>query len=120
MAQTGASGGDRAVGDRRANTLAILSIAGTWALYVVLVAGRIAVISFDRKIALIERHLLTAIAGAVLTWAVFLVLKRWERWPIGSRIALALTVTPAPALLLSMLNYDIMFVLAPAELWDAH
>jgi hypothetical protein len=120
MPETGASDGDRPVGDRRARALAIISIAGTWALYVVLVAGRIAVISFDRKIALVERHLLTAIAGAILTWAVFLVLKRWERWPIGPRIALALAVTPVPALLLSVLNYDIMFVLAPAELWTAH
>jgi hypothetical protein len=120
MIQTGSPDRDRGVRERRASALAILSIAGTWALYVVLVAGRIAVISFDRKVALIERHLLTAIAGATLTWVIFLVLKRWERWPIGPRIALALAVTPVPALLLSMLNYDIMFVLAPTELWTAH
>ena len=120
MTQTGTPDGNRPGEEPRTSALAMLSIAGTWALYVVLVAGRIAVISFDRKTALIERHLLTAICGAIFTWAVFLMLKRWERWPIGPRLVLALTVTPVPALLLSMLNYDIMFVLAPAELWTAH
>lgn len=109
-----------ATAERRSIAVAALSILGTWILYVLLVAGRIAVISFDHKVALIERHLLTALAGAGLTWAVYLVLKLYEAVPIGMRIVLALAVTPIPALLLSMLNYDIMFVLAPAELWNAH
>ncbi len=110
----------RPAGRERGTAAAVLSIAGAWILYVALVAGRIAVISFDRKGALIERHVLTALVGAVLTWAVFLVLRRWDGARIGIRIALALAVTAVPALLLSVLNYDIMFVLAPAELWDAH
>lgn len=108
------------IANRRSTAVAALSIVGAWILYIVLVAGRIAVISFDRKVALAERHLLTALAGAALTWAVYLVLRRYEGVPIGKRIALALMVTPIPALLLSVLNYDIMFVLAPAELWNAH
>ncbi len=107
-------------GTTAAAAAAVLSIAGAWTLYVALVAGRIAVIPFDRKGALIERHVLTALVGAILTWAVFLVLKRWDGARIDIRIALALSITSAPALLLSVLNYDIMFVLAPARLWNAH
>ncbi len=104
---------------RQHSTSAMLSIAGAWTLYLALVAGRIGVISFDRKGVLIERHFLTALMGGVLTWVVFLVLRRWDGARMGIRIALALAVTAVPALLLSVLNYDIMFVLSPAELWDA-
>lgn len=53
----------RPAGRERGTAAAVLSIAGAWILYVALVAGRIAVISFDRKGALIERHVLTALVA---------------------------------------------------------
>ena len=98
---------------------AALSIAGVWTLYVLLVALRTSVIAFPHKLALIERHALVALAGVLMTAALHLALRRLPARPFGTRLLAGLVLPAGPALILAALNYDVMFVFDPAELWSA-
>ena len=96
-----------------------LSIGGLWALYIGFVALRVTVIIFPHKAALIGRHGATAATGALLTLCFHLVLRRWSDRSLASRLAVAALLAFVPASILSVVNYDVMFVFDPAGLWSA-
>jgi len=95
----------------------LLSIVVAWLIYVALVAIRLAVSGISHQFAIIERHMLTALGGIVLTGALYLVLRLFETAPMAVRLLAALCLSGLPAVLLAWLNYDMLFVFAPAELW---
>ena len=96
---------------------ALSSAAGVWLLYTALVGVRVTSFGFPRPLMLMERHLLTAGAGIVLDVLLYLVLRRTERATTRRRVALAILLAAPPAVLLSIVNYNVLYVLAPAELF---
>ncbi len=96
---------------------ALSSAAGVWLLYTALVGVRVTSFGFPRPLMLMERHLLTAGAGIVLDVLLYLVLRRTERATTRRRVALAILLAAPPAVLLSIVNYSVLYVLAPAELF---
>ena len=96
----------------------MVSIAGSWAVYLAFVATRLAIIGFPRELLLMQRHLLTACAGATLTSVLYLLLRRMERSPIELRIAAALLLALPAAGLLSVINFYLLYVLARAVIWS--
>ena len=66
-----------------------------------------------------ERHLLTASVGAGLTTLLYLVLRRVERAPIVARLITALVLALPAAGLLSLVNYEFLYVLARDAIWPA-
>ena len=101
-----------------ARRLAVVSIAGSWAVYLTFVATRLAIIGFPRELLLMQRHLLTACTGAALTSVLYLLLRRIERAPIVVRIAAALLLAVPAAGLLSVINFYFLYVLARAAIWS--
>ena len=99
--------------------VALVSIAGSWALYLSFIAVRLALIGFPRELLLLERHLLTVSAGVVVTWGIYLVLCRLERRPVALRIAAAAMMALPAAVMLTLIDYQVMFVLAPERVWSA-
>ncbi len=99
-------------------TFLVVSIVGAWTMYLALVAVRVSVIAFPHAHTLIARHGLTAATGVALTVGLHFVLKRFANAPISTRISAALVASAVPAMLLSLVNYDVMFVFAPEGLWS--
>lgn len=97
--------------------VAVASIAGTWGLYLAFIAARLTLIAFPRELLLLERQLLTAALGALLTWTLYLLLRRFERSPIILRVAAAAMLAFPAALVLTLVNYTIMYILAPHRVW---
>ena len=98
--------------------VAVVSIAGSWAVYLTFVATRLALIGFPRELLLMQRHLLSACIGAALTGVMYLLLCRMERAPIALRIAAALLLALPAAGLLSVINFYLLYVLARAAIWS--
>ena len=99
--------------------VAVATVAGSWALYLLFIAVRLTIIRFPRELLLLERHLLTALAGAGLTWALYLLLRRLERASIVLRIIAAAMLALPAALLLTLIDYEILYVLDPERVWSA-
>ncbi len=99
--------------------LAAVSISGSWGMYLAFIAIRLRIIAFPREILVLERHLLTAGAGAALTWALYLMLRRIEHRSVIARILAALVLAAPAAILLTVINYDVLYVLSPDRLWPA-
>lgn len=97
--------------------VAAVSIAGTWGFYVAFWAVRLKISLFPRPLLLIEWHFFVASVGACLTWLLYLVIRRLERAAIAERIAAALILAVPATIMLALVNYEFLFVLAPARLW---
>lgn len=97
--------------------LALVSIAGSWGFYLAFIAIRLKVIAYPREMLLLERHCLSASVGALLTWLLYLMLSRLEHLPVALRILAAITLAVPAAALLTLVNYDLLYVLAPQRLW---
>lgn len=96
---------------------ALVSAFGAWLLYVSLVAVRVVAFGFPRPVLLMERHVLTALAGMALAGLLYLLLRRLEAASISLRIVTAVFLAAPPAVLLSFIDYNVMFVFAPLELF---
>ncbi len=100
--------------------IVILSIAWTWSVYLALIAARLALIHFPRESALLGRTCLTAAAGAVVTWCVYLVLRLLRYVPFIPRVVIAATLVVFPAAIaLTFVNYQALYVFAPQAIWSA-
>jgi two-component system, LytTR family, sensor kinase len=97
--------------------VAVVSIAGSWTLYLSFVATRLAIIGFPHEVLLMHRHLLSASTGAGLTALLYLVLRRLEHAPIALRIAAALLLAVPAAGFLTVVNFEFLYVLAPHAIW---
>lgn len=97
---------------------AVIATAGAWALYLALVAIRLAVLGLSNMREVALRHGLTAAIGAILTTALFWALDRIERRPPLEQISAALLLAAPAAAALAVANYDVMFVFAPPGVWS--
>ena len=97
--------------------VAAISIAVTWSSYLTLIAARLTLIAFPRELLLLERHLLAAASGAVMTWAIFLVLRCVKRPSIILRLTVAALFALPASFLLTILDYAIMYMVAPHDVW---
>ena len=97
--------------------VALASIAGSWALYLVFIAFRLTINRFPHELLLMPWQGLNALAGALITCAFYLILRHLDGASITLRIATALALAVPAALLLAAISYEILFVLAPSRIW---
>ncbi len=71
------------------------------------------VYGFRQPVMLVERHALTAFVAVGLAGLVYLLLRRFETAAMRLRLPAALLAAAPPAALLSIINYNVMFVFAP-------
>ena len=100
-----------------ARRVAGISIAATWSSYLALIAARLTLIAFPRELLLLERHLLTAASGAMMTWVIFLVLRYVKRPSIILRLGSAALLALPAAFFLTVVDYAIMYMIAPHDVW---
>src|SRR5882724_4399206 len=84
-----------------------------WLLYFTAAMVRCLVYGFTHPYFLMERHALTAIVAVGMASLIYLVLKRYETQDVRRRLIFALVAALPPAALLSIINYNVMYVFAP-------
>ena len=98
---------------------ALSTASGAWLLYLAVVILRCIVYGFKHPAMLIERHALTAFVAVGMAGLLYLLLSRIENAPMRRRLGAALLGAVPPALLLSFINYNVMYVFVPQAFRDA-
>ncbi len=84
-----------------------------WMLYLATATVRCVVYGFSHPFMLMERHALTALVAIGMSVGLHALLARHEAIETSGRLTLALLFSAPPAALLSVINYNVMFVFAP-------
>jgi two-component sensor histidine kinase len=108
-----AEDGDRGVSP----AVALYSILGFWFFYTVIVSLRAAVIGFDAQWELAARRMVVATIGIIVTWILYLVLRRFDGKPLAVRIVAAFSLAAPFALAMAAANYYIFNVYDPVSLF---
>jgi len=85
--------------------LAFLSIVGFWMMYAVVNTARAAVMGFPAQDELMWRRAAVTIVGIALTFCFCLLLRLFDRRPLGQRIAAAFVGAAPTAFLMSLFNF---------------
>jgi two-component system LytT family sensor kinase len=93
---------------------ALGTAAAAWLLYLAVALVRCIVYGFTHPYMLMARHSLTAAVAVGMASLIYVVLRRYEAREMRVRLAIALAVAVPPAAILSIINYNVMFVFAPA------
>ena len=106
-------GSDRGV----APTIALYSILGFWFFYTLIVSLRAAVIGFDAQWELAARRMVVATIGIIVTWVLYLTLRRFDTKPLAVRIVAAFSLAAPFALGMAVANYYIFNVYDPVTIF---
>ncbi|MGI4878605.1 MAG: sensor histidine kinase [Janthinobacterium lividum] len=93
---------------------ALGTAAAAWLLYLAVALVRCIVYGFIHPYMLMARHALTAAVAVAVASLIYLVLRRNESREMRVRLAIALAISMPPAAILSIVNYNVMYVFAPA------
>ena len=94
---------------------ALWTAASAWTLYLAVALVRCVIYGVPHPAWVMQRHAMTALAAIVASWLIHLLLSRLEQRRMRDRLAAALLVTVPAAAVLSVINYNVMFVFAPAS-----
>ncbi|WP_370307287.1 sensor histidine kinase [Sphingobium abikonense] len=107
--------GDRGVSP----AIALYSILGFWLFYTMLVSLRAAVVGFESQMEMAARRMVVAIIGIIITWVLYLVLRRFDARPLALRIVAAFSLAAPFALAMAATNYYMFNVYDPTMFADA-
>ena len=96
----------------------LYSILGFWLFYVIIVTLRSLIVGFESQGEMAIRRIVVTVIGIVLTWCLYLVLRRFDRFSIGARVAIAsLTAIPV-AIAVGGANYYMFNVYDQASMFQ--
>ena len=98
--------------------MAFLTIVGFWVFHAVIVSLRSAVMDFPSQDELALRRIMVTIAGIALTWLLYLVLRMFDRQPMGVRVATAFLAAIPCAISIAYVNYYFFNLYDPANLFS--
>ena len=107
--------GDRGVSP----AIALYSILGFWLFYTVLVSLRAAVVGFDSQMEMAARRMVVAVIGIIITWILYLVLRRFDQRPLALRVVAAGSLAAPFALAMAATNYYMFYVYDPTMVADS-
>lgn len=97
--------------------MAFLTIVGFWVFHALIVSVRAAVLELPEPVELIWRRIVVTLVGMFLTWLLYLVLRLFDRKPLGIRIATAFALSMPCALLIALANYYVFNIYDPVSLF---
>ena len=100
--------------------IAFYSIIGFWLFYTVIVTARAAVMDFPSQGELIQRRMFVTAVGIVLTWLLYLLLRRFDRQPLWIRITTAFIGAMPCAVAVAATNYYAFNIYDPTSLFEDH
>ena len=92
---------------------ALGTAAAAWSLYLAAALVRCVVYGFTHPVMLIERHALTALIAVGMAGLIYRLSRRYEDQDTRWRVAIVLAAAIPAAALLSVINYNVMYVFAP-------
>src|SRR3546814_3783685 len=98
-------------------TVALYSILGFWFFYAVLVTLRASVMGFEAQGTMSARRAVVTVIGIVVTWVLYLCLRRFDRQPLATRIIAAFTLAAPFALAPAAANFYVFNIYDPASLF---
>lgn len=98
--------------------VALLSILGFWLFYVIVVTLRAAVLDFPAQGEMVARRMVVTAFGVLVTIALYLVLRQFEKRVLGIRIAAALIGAVPCAFAIATFNYYVFNVYDPGSLFE--
>lgn len=98
--------------------LAFLTIVGFWVFHALIVSLRATVLDLPEPSELAGRRIVVTLIGIFLTWLLFLVLRLFDRQPLGIRIASAFVLSMPCALLIAFANYYVFNIYEPMAMFD--
>jgi two-component system LytT family sensor kinase len=99
--------------------IALYSILGFWLFYTILVSLRATVIGFDSQMEMAARRMVVAVIGIIITWILYLVLRRFDTRPLAQRVVAAFSLALPFALAMAAANYYMFNVYDPTMFADA-
>jgi two-component system, LytTR family, sensor kinase len=98
--------------------LAFLTIVGFWVFHALILSLRATVLDLPEPSELALRRIVVTAVGIFLTWLLYLVLRLFDRKPLGVRIATAFILSLPCAFLIAMTNYYIFNIYDPISMFD--
>lgn len=97
--------------------IALYSILGFWLFYAILVTLRAAVMGFESQGELGVRRAVVTVIGIVVTWILYLVLRRFDAKPLSVRIVAAFSLAAPFALAMASANFYMFNVYDPVNIF---
>lgn len=97
--------------------MAFLTIVGFWVFHGVIVSLRATVLDLPEPNELVWRRLVVTLVGIFLTWLLYIVLRLFDRQPLGVRIASAFILSLPCALAIALANYYVFNIYDPISMF---
>ncbi len=97
--------------------VAMLTIIGFWIFHFVIVSLRSTLLELPGGTELTQRRIIVTIVGVFLTWLLYLILRAFDRRPLGQRMASAFLLAIPCAFAIAYANYYIFNIYDPAGLF---
>lgn len=97
--------------------MAFLTIVGFWVFHALIISLRATVLDLPEPAELVWRRIFVTIVGIFLTWLLYLILRMFDRQPLGIRIATAFALSMPCAIALALTNYYIFNVYDPISMF---
>lgn len=98
--------------------VAIYSILGFWLFYIVVVSIQSWIVGWPNQGAMAERRVVVTACGIIVTFLLYLVLRRCDGKSFGTRIAVAFVGAVPAAILIALVNYYLFNVYRPETLFN--
>jgi two-component system, LytTR family, sensor kinase len=98
--------------------MAFLTIIGFWVFHALIVTLRAIILELPEPAELVWRRIVVTLVGVFLTWVLYLVLRRFDRRPLGFRMIVAFALSMPCALLIALTNYYWFNIYDPINLFD--
>ncbi len=98
--------------------VAIYSILGFWLFYVAIVSLQAWIQGWPNQGEMAERRMMVTAVGIVITFLLYLVLRRFDRRPFGTRIAVAFACAVPAAMLIGLVNAYLFTLYKPEALFS--
>ena len=97
--------------------VALLTITGFWAIYVLVLTLRAALLDYNAQAVLFERRLMVALAGVLVTWILYVGLRMADRRSLGFRLGCTFVGAIPCAVTLASANFYIFSLYDPISLF---
>lgn len=98
--------------------LALYSILGFWLFYMVVVTLRSLVIGWEAQGELAFRRGIVTLIGIVITWGLYLILRRFDGKSLPTRVMAAFIASVPCAVIIALANYYVFNVYEPSALME--
>jgi sensor histidine kinase YesM len=98
--------------------MAFLTILAFWVFRALIVSLRATVLELPEPAELVWRRVVVTLVGIALTWLLYLVLRLFDRKPLGVRIASAFVLSMPCALAIAIANYYVFNIYDPISMFE--